>query len=357
MKLAELFRRYRAELDDKYACQLLPEQRRAVDSIVKCRTPDCGETLVLCPHCHHHHHHAHSCGHRSCPQCQNHTATQWLQRQQAKLLPVRYYLLTFTVPSELRTTVYRNQRLLFEAMFSSVTDTIREVASNPRYLGAEPGMTTVLHTHSRTREYHPHIHVIMPGGGIDKKARLWKQQSRKYMFPAAVLKKLYREKFLALCRHNDISYPDSLHRKHWVVNIKAAGRGKGALKYLSKYLYRGVIQERNILGDTDGNISFEYEESKTGLRKTRTLPAPDFLFLTLKHTLPKRFRRTRDHGFLHGNAKKTLRLVQYLLKCAPEVAKLEPPEIRCPFCRIRFTLSSTRYERRAPALTRNRGSP
>jgi hypothetical protein len=357
MQLADLFRRYRAQLDDKYARQLLPEQRRAADSIVKCRTGDCGETLVFCPQCGLQHSHAHSCGHRSCPQCQNHTTTQWLQRQQAKLLPVRYYLLTFTIASELRSTVYRNQRLLYEAMFAAVTETLREVASNPRYLGAEPGMTTVLHTHSRSLLFHPHIHVIMPGGGVDKKIGVWRQGNRNYMFPAAVLKTLFREKFLARCRQIGITYPRSLHRLDWVVNIKAAGRGKPALKYLSKYLYRGVIQERNILSDIDERITFEHEESKTGLRKTRTLPAADFLFLILKHTLPKRFRRTRDHGFLHGNAKRTLRLVLLILRRAPVIPQLAPPTIQCPFCKARFPLADAFYEKLAPTTTRIRGSP
>jgi hypothetical protein len=357
MKLADLFRRYREQLDDKYDRQLLPEQRRAADSIVKCRTPDCGETLVFCPQCGLQHSHAHSCGHRSCPGCQNHTTTQWLQRQQAKLLPVRYYLLTFTIPAELRSTVYRNQRLLYEAMFAAVTETIRGVASNPRYLGAEPGMTTVLHTHSRSLRFHPHIHVIMPGGGVDKKTGVWKHGTRKYMFPAAVLKTLFREKFLALCRQSGITYPSSLHRLHWVVNIKAASRGKPALKYLSRYLYRGVVQERNILSDIDGQITFEYEDSKIGLRKIRTLPAADFLFRVLKHTLPKRFRRTRDHGFLHGNAKRTLRLLQLILRRPPAIVQLHPVTIHCPFCNTRFSLSDAFYQRLSPPTTRIRGSP
>ena len=197
MLLAELLRRHRAELEDRYGLELLPEQRRAAECIVNCRTEACGQTLLLCPRCGTEHAHAHSCSHRACPTCQNHSTTRWLARQNAKLLPVRYYLLTFTVPAQLRSTVYRHQRRLYEALFQAVTDTIRDVAGNARYLGAEPGMTTVLHTHSRSLEYHPHIHVVMPAGGVDRKAHCFRPGSRRYMFPAAVLKRLFREKFVS----------------------------------------------------------------------------------------------------------------------------------------------------------------
>ena len=133
MQLAELLRRYRAQLGAEYGPRLLPEQRRAADCIVKCRTERCGQTLIFCPRCGLQHALNHSCNHRSCPTCQNHSATRWLGRQRAKLLPVRYYLLTFTVPAPLRPSIYRNQRLLYEALFSAATDTIQEVASNPAF--------------------------------------------------------------------------------------------------------------------------------------------------------------------------------------------------------------------------------
>ena len=358
MRLADLLRRYRAQLGAEYGPRLLPEQRRAADCIERCRTERCGQTLVYCPRCGLEHALNHSCNHRSCPTCQNHSATRWLGRQRAKLLPVRYYLLTFTVPAPLRPAIYRNQRLLYEALFSAATETIREVASNPRFLGAEPGMTTVLHTHSRSLGFHPHLHVIMPGGGIDRRTRTWKQGTRKYLFPSAVLKRLFRENFLALCRQAGISYPQQLHRIDWVVNIKAAGRGERALEYLSKYLYRGVIQERNILGDDNGRITFEYEDSRTGLRQTRALSAPSFLFRVLKHTLPKRFRRARDHGFLHGNCKRTLRLLQLIFRRPLATLVLKPPAIQCPHCKARFPLSLAFYERLPSSfLYPIRGSP
>lgn len=333
MKLADLFVRYRQDLEDKYGSRLLSEQRRAMESIIKCRTSGSATTLMVCPDCHTHYWHNHSCNNRNCPQCQHHSTETWLNRQMTKLLPVRYYLLTFTLPSQLRYPAYCHQKTCYDALFTASIETIRAVAGNTRYLGAEPGMTAVLHTHSRRLEIHPHVHIIMPGGGINRKEGLWIQGTRKYMFPKEILKELFREKYLACLREAGITYPYSLHKIQWVARIQAAGTGEPALKYLSKYLYRGVIQERNILSNDDGKITFEYEESNTKQRKTRTLPAVDFLFLVLKHVLPKRFRRSRDYGFLHGNAKKTLIQIQFLLHYTPPITpEPESWKFSCPSC-------------------------
>lgn len=180
------------------------------------------------------------------------------------------------------------------------------------------------------------------------------------MFPKEILKELFREKYLACLRDAGIHYPHSLHKITWVARIQAAGRGEPALKYLSKYLYRGVIQERNILSDENGKITFEYEESETKLRKTRTLPAADFLFLVLKHVLPKRFRRSRDYGFHHGNARKTLNLIQLLLHHAPPILQVSAPwKYLCPSCGT--PMVATDFQRPNGHVfihdIRNRGSP
>lgn len=358
MKLADLFVRYREELERKYGALLLPEQRRAIEAILKCRTPACGESLAVCPDCNRYHWHAHSCSHRSCPQCQNQTATQWLDRQRQKLLPVRYYLLTFTLPSQLRHTAYRNQKKVYDALFKASSETIRDIASNPKHLGAEPGMTGVLHTHSRRLETHPHTHFVITGGGIDSKQNLWVPGRRKYLFPAAVLKRVFRGKFLEELRKAGIHYPKRLHNIDWVINVRAAGKGEPALQYLSKYLYKGVIQERNVLYDHDGHITFEYEEGKTGRRLTRTLPAADFLFLILKHVLPKGFRRSRDYGFHHGNAKRKLRTLQLLLKCCPPpLAEVVHRPLPCPRCGTAMIIVPPNRERQVLKGLRNKGSP
>jgi hypothetical protein len=354
MKLADLIRRYRWELEERYGSSLLPEQRRALDAILVCGTPQAGQSFMACPDCGADHWHNHSCGHRSCPQCQNHLSTQWLERQRAKLLPVPYYLVTFTVPEQLRPTAYNHQVIFYEALFTAAIRTIQTVASNPKHLGAEPGITAVLHTQTRRLDFHPHIHLIIPAGGIDTKEKLWKPGKRDYLFPVDVLKKLFREKLLARLRDEELTYSRELHQKNWNVNVRAAGQGEHALEYLSKYLYRGVISENNIISDDHGQVTFAYREGGTNLRKTRQLPAAEFLFLILKHVLPKRFRRTRDYGFLHGNAKAKLRTLQIILHVDIPARPPKPrPSIPCPKCGADMIIVYTLKKRACPT----RGSP
>ncbi len=359
MLLKELFERYREPLERKYGHRLLPQQRRAIDDIISCRTPLLGEVLSTCRHCGVDHSHPHSCGNRNCPVCQNHLATEWLDRQRVRLLPVRYYLITFTLPAQLRTTVYNNQRTIYNAMLDAAKDTINDVAINPRHLGANVGMMAVLHTNSRRLDFHPHVHIVLPAGGIDTARKLWITKSRKFLFPHNVLKTLFREKFLAHMREATIPYRRELHNIVWVVNIRAAGTGEPALKYLSRYLYRGIIQERNILHDKQGHITFQYRDAKTDTLNTRTLPALDFLHLLLIHVLPKRFRRVRNYGFLHGNAASTLHKIQLILKATPSISKRNshPLQFKCPDCGAAEIIISYNYRQPIVNFNHIRGSP
>ena len=358
MRLAQLIRRHQDNFERQYGAQLLPGQRHALEAMVNCRTPACGSSLALCPNCGHSHPHHHSCSHRSCPQCQNHTATEWLQRQRRKLLPVRYYLLTFTLPEHLRATTYAHQRTVYEAMFEATAETVREIALNPRHLGAEPGMTAVLHPHSRRLDYRPHLHIVMPAGGFERKNRLWRQGRRKFLFPVPVLRILFREKFLARLRQAALPYPPALHHRHWVVHVRAAGRGEPALEYLARYLYRGVISENAILSDRRGQVTFQYIDANTGGSSTRTVLAADFLRLVLQHVLPKRFRRVRDYGFLHGNAKAILSRIQILLRQpVPEVPAKSHPPLCCRICGGTMLILTPNRRLSSRTRSRNRAPP
>lgn len=303
---------YHDALQVKYGSRLLPGHLRAIQAIRRCRTPEAGELFVHCPECHHAAWRPRSCGHRSCPQCQNHEASAWLDRQQAKLLPVEYFLVTFTLPYELRSLAWHHQSLIYDLMFACVAGTLKDFGLNPKNLGAQIGMTTILHTHTRRLDYHPHIHVVVPGGGVDKARKQWKKKRTKYLFNAFALAKVFRARLLeALCKE-EFNSPQSVPRK-WVVHCTHVGKGLPALKYLSRYLYRGVLLEKNIVSSHHGNVTFKYVESRTGQTRYRTLKGEDFFWLLLQHVLPKGFRRVRDYGFLHGNAKKLLSLVQMVL--------------------------------------------
>jgi hypothetical protein len=181
MELASLFHRYQAELKSKYADRLLPGHLRAMGAMQRCRTPDAGQIRLQCADCAETQSHPHSCGHRSCPKCQNHEASLWLDRQRTKLLPVEYFVATFTLPCELRSLAWCNQTVIYNLLLAVVSSTLKNFGLNPKHLGADIGMTAVLHTHSRRLDYHPHVHVIVPGGGVDSAKRQWKKTKGKYL--------------------------------------------------------------------------------------------------------------------------------------------------------------------------------
>jgi Putative transposase len=191
-------------------------------------------------------------------------------------------------------------------------------------------VTMVLHTHSRKLNFHPHIHVIVPGGAVNKGRRCWKKVKGKYLFHQESLAEVFRARFLEALREAGLILPKGISAK-WVVHCTHVSAGITALKYLSSYLYRGVISEKNIIASTGGNITFKYVESDSGKTKFRTLPGEEFLWLILQHVLPRGFRRVRDYGFLHGNAKKLLTLVQLILRVIIAEVKQRPrPAFKCP---------------------------
>ncbi|HOX87901.1 MAG TPA: transposase [bacterium] len=332
MQLAAILHQYHDAFQAKYSVRLLPDHLHAIDAISRCRTPEAGQLLVQCSGCGHTEWHPRSCGHRSCPQCQNHDTTLWLDRQQEKLLPVEYFLATFTLPYELRFLAWDNQILVYNLLFACASKTLKDFGVNPKNLGADIGMTAVLHTHNRRLEYHPHVHAVVPGGGVDKARKQWKKKKSKYLFNEFALAKVFRTRFLEAATEAGLSLPDSVPSK-WVVDCRHAGKGLSALKYLSRYLYRGVIGETNIVSNQDGKITFKYVESRTEKTRCRSLKGEDFLWLVLQHVLPKGFRRVRDYGFLHGNAKRLLHLVQLVLQVLIQAASRRlRPIFMCPMC-------------------------
>ncbi len=332
MELAALVKQYLPALKTKYAASLLPGHLTAIAAIVRCRTVDSGEIILHCSDCGRQEYRPESCGHRSCPQCQNHETSIWLDRQRAKLLPVEYFMVTFTLPRQFRKQAWQNQRVIYNILFSTAISTLKDFGLNPKHLGANIGMTAVLHTHSRRLDFHPHLHVVVPGGGLDKARKQWKKKKGKFLFNEFALADVFRARFLEAMKAATLEIPSKAPAK-WVVHCKHVGRGKPALEYLSRYLYRGVISENNIIKNLNGKVTFKYTESLTEKTKYRTLKGEDFLWLLMRHVLPRGFRRVRDYGFLHGNSKKMLLLVQLVLQVIIEATSPRPrPVFKCFNC-------------------------
>jgi hypothetical protein len=348
MEMSSVVEQYYDAFLAKYGDTALPSHWKTLQAILRCRTPDSGELYVQCPDCQHGEWRPLSCGNRHCPKCQNHEASRWIDKQQSKLLPVPYFMVTFTVPFELRPLTFYNQKKVYTMLFSTVASTLKEFGLNSKDLGGTIGMTMVLHTHSRKLDFHPHIHVIVPGGAVTRGRRYWKKVKGKYLFHQESVAKVFRGRFLDVLREADFIIPQGIPTK-WVVDCAHVGAGVTALKYLSRYLYRGVISEKNIIASKGGHITFKYVKSTSGKTKLRSLPGEDFLWLILQHVLPQGFRRVRDYGFLHGNAKKLLALVKLILRVVITKVKHRPrPAFRCPCCKSVMKIMEFRWVNSRP---------
>jgi Putative transposase/Transposase zinc-binding domain len=333
LHLAALFEAGQTALMAAYGNRLKAHHLRAMNAMLCCRTGALGHVLWRCPEsCSEARITPRSCGHRSCPLCQNHTTTEWLARQRDKLLPVDYFMLTFTLPAELRPLAQAEPHAVYAALFSAASDTIKGFGT--RKLKAELGQCAVLHTHNRRLDLHPHVHIIVPGGGIDAKRKQWKKLKGKYLFNAFALAKVFRAKLLHQLSADGLAIPVGMPKK-WVVDCCNVGNGEPALKYLSRYLYRGVIREKDLCGfdAKTGIVRFRYLDASTKRAAYRQLPIEDFLWRVLQHVLPPGLRRVRDYGFLHGKAKLRLKLVQLVLRVMIKAqVPVQRPVMCCPHC-------------------------
>jgi len=215
MELAPILHQYRQPFIHKYGDGLSSDQLKTFNAILACRTIASGEVVVSCSRCSHIEWKPLSCGNRNCPKCQNHNTSQWIDRQAMKLLPVRYFMVTFTLPFQFRALARRRQKQTYSLFFSCVAGVLNDFGLNPKHLGGEIGMTMVLHTNSRSLNYHPHIHVIVPGGGIIRSKKQWKKKKGKYLFKQENLAKVFRARFLSELNKCGFHIPKAPHK--WIV--------------------------------------------------------------------------------------------------------------------------------------------
>jgi hypothetical protein len=354
MLLATIINQFRDSFFRTYKKNLLPGHSKALAAMARCRHEHGPHMLARCSdhQCGERVYIPHSCGHRNCPHCQNHESQQWLESQLDKRLPCQYYLITFTLPGHLRDLAWKHQKNVYALMFRAVQDLLKSFTNNDKKLGGSPGFTAILHTHSRTLDFHPHIHVVMPGASINLQTGLWKEKSGNYLFSHKALAKVFRAKLLQALVENKLPVPRDCPEQ-WVVDCKDAGNGEEALIYLGRYLYRGVIREKDILHCRDGMVTFRYRHAKSGEDRTRTVKGEYFLYLLMLHVLPQGFRRVRSYGFLHACSKKLVRFLQLVLRVAPWRALVrnlqQRPAIICPACGAAMVIAATMIAR-PPAM-------
>ena len=323
--LASLIERFAPDCLARDGHALLPGHRHALQAMQHCRTRLAPRMLAQCSACDEQVTVPHSCGHRSCPHCQHFESQRWLERQTQRLVAGDYFLVTFTLPAQLRPLAWQHQRVVYDLLMECAWQTVRTFSQNHRHLRGSPGAISVLHTHARDLHFHPHVHLVIPGAALDPRQRLWRTLPAKarYLFNHKALAKVFRAKLLAALHAQGLLAP-AVPMK-WVVDCKRVGDGRKALVYLGRYLYRGVIQEHDIISCDGVNVTYRWRDGKTGQAMQRTVAGATFLWLVLQHVLPKGFRRARNHGFLHPNSKRLNALLQLLVFRPPSVPATSTP--------------------------------
>lgn len=347
IRLASVIDTFEADFLAQYQHRLTADHYRALAAIKQCRTRASPMMQVQCTGCAHQNLVPHSCGHRHCPHCQHHESQQWLERQMQRLVPADYFLITFTLPAQLRGLAAAQPRSLFDLLIRSAWETVRAFSQNDRQLAGTPGAIAVLHTHTRRLDYHPHVHLVVPAAAVDTEEKRWRIKGRRgkgYLFNHKALAKVFRGKVLAGMAAAGLRLPER-YPTDWVVDCRSVGTGASALVYLGRYLYRGVIREQDIVACRDGQVKFRYRHAKTEHMEQRTVAGADFLWLVLQHVLPKGLRRARNFGFLHPNCKRLIALLQLLLKFVPARAAdwvRQRAPIACPCCGAPMKIVRTR---------------
>jgi len=384
IEVADIFRTAGPAYRAAHAGHLSLAQLKVMSAIEHCRTAALGGHVEACEDCGQWRIAYNSCRNRHCPKCQGAAARTWLAEREADLLPVGYFHVVFTLPAEIANIALQNKALVYDLLFRAASETMLTIAADPRHLGARIGVTAVLHTWGSAMTHHPHVHMIVPGGGITPDGTRWISSRPAFLLPVRVLGALFRRLFLSrlLTLHDAgrlffggsiahladrrafLRHLSPVRKKRWVVYAKPPFAGPEAvLAYLSRYTHRVAISNRRLLAFDEAGVTFRYKDYKRDgpeRQRVMTMSADAFIRRFLLHVLPRGFHRIRHYGLLAGSARKaSLALARRLLEVASEPANddiAEPDDYRppCPCCGGHMIIIET-FERwqqpRAPPST------
>src|ERR1700741_1260937 len=369
-EVADVFRCYGADYRQKHGASMSVAQRRVMTAIELCRTAVLGGHLEQCDHCGHQRNAYNSCANRHCPKCQSLARAKWLEDRHSELLHTQYFHVVFTVPEEISAIAYHNKRQVYGILFRAAAETLRTIAADPKHLGAQIGFFAVLHTWGSAMTHHPHLHCVVPGGGISPDGTRWISCRANYFLPVSVLARLFRRLFLDYLGQafdaGDLRFFSSLEplrmreaflshiapcrEKDWVVYAKRPFAGpEEVLKYVARYTHRVAISNDRLLDINDGKVQFRWKDYRDSNRhKTMTLDADEFIRRFLLHVLPDGFQRIRYYGFLANRyrAEKLTLCRQFMQMPPPTVNREANKDYRdryealtgislktCPLCR------------------------
>jgi hypothetical protein len=345
LEVADIFRGHGPAWRDANRGHVSLDQLKVMSAIESCRTAALGGHVARCEDCAHTTIAYNSCRNRHCPKCQGAAAREWMAAREAELLPVAYFHVVFTLPSAIGDIAYHNKAVIYDLLFKASAETMLTIAADPKHLGARIGITAVLHTWGSAMTHHPHIHMIVPGGGLARDGSRWISCKPKFLLPVRVLSKLFRRLMLTklVAAHETgqlqffgahahladakafAAFLAPLRRKRWFVYTKRPFAGpKAVLAYLSRYTHRVAISNRRLIALNDRRVTFkvkDYRIKGLGRYTTMTLDVSEFIRRFLIHVLPKGFHRIRHYGLLAGsNRAETIEHVRKLLNFAPPAA-------------------------------------
>ena len=348
VEIADIFRQHGPDYRAKYAERMPSSHLKAMAAIEACRTETLGGHLYSCPECDEILYSYHSCRNRHCPKCQNDAAQVWLQKQQDFLLPVPYFMVTFTLPASLQPVARGHQKLIYNLLFRSAAAALQQLAQDPRFVGGKIGMVAILQTWTRDLRYHPHLHCLVPGGGLSSDGNTWLPSGQNFFVHAQPLSILFRAKFRDALKQTDLfaQVPSDAWSQDWVVDCRPVGTGAAALKYLAPYVFRVAISNNRILKLDNDQVTFTYKKGHGGKPKRCTLPADKFIHRFLQHVLPKGFVKIRYYGLFSPGNRPLLRRVRTLLVSADATSSpqaqsttaTQKADFFCPKCGQVMTL-------------------
>jgi hypothetical protein len=362
LEVADIFRVAGPVYRAAHAGRLSLHQLKVMSAIEHCRTAAMGGHVEACENCSHWRIAYNSCRNRHCPKCQGAAARTWLAEREADLLPVGYFHVVFTLPAEVADIAFQNKAVVYDLLLRAASETMLTIAADPRYLGARIGITAVLHTWGSALTHHPHVHMIVPGGGLALDGERWISSRPAFLLPVRVLGKLFRRLFLTRLialydarklaffgglasladRRAFLRHLSPIRNKRWVVYAKRPFAGPEAvLAYLSRYTHRVAISNQRLLAFNEAGVTFRYKDYRrdgADRQRVMTLGADEFIRRFLLHLLPRGFHRIRHYGLLAGSARQaSLARARALLAVAPppeddasdEALDARPP---CPCC-------------------------
>ena len=320
IEVQDIIKKYGEEYKEKH--KMMPHIAKTMEAIEKCRTEKLGYHEDVCDECGYRKISYNSCRNRHCPKCQSIARAKWVEEREAEILNVKYFHVVMTIPSELYMIAYQNQSKVYKILFKATAETLEELARDKKYLGAEIGFMEVLHTWGQTLVYHPHIHCIVPAGGIDKIGK-WRNSKKKFFIPVKVLSRKFRGKFLYYLKNEKMEFygkneylnnkqnfdelMSKMYNKEWISYCKPPfENAKSVIKYLGRYTHRVAISNERIVSEENGEVTFKYRDYKDNNKmKEMTLKAEEFIRRFLMHILPPGFMKIRHYGLLGNRNKKT----------------------------------------------------